>query len=45
MKTKNKGRIDKNQQWPQIKKRWLDAYNNKKNISGLSVNHPVKYND
>ncbi|WP_284928613.1 N-6 DNA methylase [Candidatus Phytoplasma sp. AldY-WA1] len=45
IKTKNKGRSDIKNKWADIKKIWLDAYNNKKNMSGLSVNHPVKYDD
>lgn len=45
VKRKNKGRLDSNNQWSSIKRQWLDAYINKKNIPGLSVMHKVKAED
>lgn len=45
IKIKNKGRVDKNNQWTQIKKTWLDTYKNKESIAGLSVMHEVKAED
>lgn len=37
VKAKNKGRIDQNNAWNDIKAKWLDAYMNRKNIPGLSI--------
>ncbi len=34
VKTKNHGRVDKNNQWDEIKKTWLNAYINKESIVG-----------
>lgn len=45
VKTKDKGRIDKNGRWEKIKKKWLRAYLNKENIAGLSVMQEVKAED
>ena len=45
LKVKNKGRIDQNCKWESIKKKWLDAYINQKNIAGLSIMKTVKPND
>ncbi|HGN0868475.1 TPA: class I SAM-dependent DNA methyltransferase [Providencia alcalifaciens] len=45
VKRKNKGRVDVNLAWPDIKKKWLDAYINRKTIKGLSVTKSVSYKD
>jgi type I restriction enzyme M protein len=45
VKTKNHGRIDKNNKWNNIKKTWLNAYINKENIAGLSVMKEVAHYD
>ena len=45
VKVKNKGRIDQKGIWDSIKKKWLDAYVNKKSIPGLSVLKKVKADD
>lgn len=41
IKRKHKGRIDGLGKWSVIKERWISAYMNKEEISGLSVNHVV----
>ena len=41
LKVKNKGRIDQNDIWKDIKQKWLSAYANQKNIAGLSVMQKV----
>jgi len=41
VKTKNHGRIDKNEKWEEIKKTWLTAYMNKESKVGLSVMQEV----
>jgi type I restriction enzyme M protein len=45
IKTKNHGRIDKNNKWNDIKKTWLNAYINKESIAGLSVMQEVSKDD
>ena len=45
VKTKNHGRIDKNNNWDTIKKAWLNAYVNKESIAGLSVMQEVSHYD
>jgi type I restriction-modification system DNA methylase subunit len=46
VKTKNHGRIDKNEKYEtKIKKFWLDMYHNKKVIPGLSVKRKVTADD
>lgn len=45
IKVKNKGRIDQNKHWPDIKKRWMNAYLNKESITGLSVMQEVGATD
>jgi type I restriction enzyme M protein len=45
VKTKNHGRIDKNNKWDAIKKTWLNAYVNKESIIGLSVMQEVTKDD
>jgi type I restriction-modification system DNA methylase subunit len=42
---KHRGRIDVNNRWHDIKKYWLDAYRNKKEIAGFSVLQHVDVND
>lgn len=44
-KRKNKGRIDVDGSWGEIKKNWINAYMNKEDIPGLSVSKEVKAND
>lgn len=39
------GRIDTNQNWPEIEKLWLTTYLNKKETKNLSLLHTVKAND
>jgi len=41
MKQKNKGRIDKELKWNNIKSKWLKAFINKESIAGLSITHIV----
>jgi type I restriction enzyme M protein len=41
IKQKNKGRIDKELKWNNIKSKWLKAFINKENIAGLSITHIV----
>ena len=41
-KRKHKGRVDEKNKWDEIKKKFLDAYNNSKEIVGLSVKKEVK---
>jgi len=45
IKTKHQGRIDKHEDWDDIKKNWLSAYINKENITGLSVMQEVTKDD
>ena len=45
VKAKNKGRIDANSRWGEIKKQWLDAYVNQKIIAGLSVKQRITAED
>lgn len=45
VKTKNQGRVDKNNKWNSIKRIWLNAYMNKENIPGLSVMQEVTKDD
>ncbi|MDR2438093.1 MAG: SAM-dependent methyltransferase [Planctomycetaceae bacterium] len=44
-KRKHRGRIDAHNQWQTIQKRWLSAYRNLDEISGLSVMHEVTAED
>ena len=45
VKTKHVGRVDKNNQWDGIKKKWLSAYINRESIAGLSVTQEVNADD
>jgi len=45
IKRKIKGRIDINNQWTQIKEKWIRAYINKENIAGVSVNRVISATD
>ena len=45
IKIKYKGRIDLNNQWQDIKQKWLLAYRNKEIIAGLSVMQEIKAKD
>jgi type I restriction enzyme M protein len=45
VKTRNKGRIDKNGRWDAIKEKWLNAYINRESITGLSVTQQVTAQD
>lgn len=45
VKTKHEGRIDKNNQWEQIRQEWLDHFYNKKEIAGKCVLHSVNATD
>lgn len=45
VKRKNQGRIDVYGTWPAIRKTWLDAYVNRKDIPGLSVTQSVSFQD
>lgn len=42
LKAKNKGRIDKNNSWIDIKEQWLSLYRNKETVAGLSIMKEVK---
>jgi type I restriction enzyme M protein len=42
MKQKNKGRIDKELKWNNIKIKWLKAFINKESIESLSITHIVR---
>jgi len=45
IKRKHKGRIDGLGRWASIKEEWINAYVNRENVSGLSVNHAVRPED
>ncbi len=45
VKTKHKGRIDQNETWDNIKKRWVESYRNRDNIAGESVKEYLSCND
>ena len=42
VKIKKKGRVDPEGEWPHIKKKWLSAYANTRDIAGLSIKKKVK---
>jgi len=44
-KTKHNGRVDKNHNWEGIKESWLDMFQNRKEIVGLSIKHKVDWED
>lgn len=44
-KRKHKGRIDARGKWEEIQNKWVKAYNNSDEISGLSVKQEVKAED
>lgn len=44
-KTKNKGRIDKNHTWENIRDEWVSAYKNREIVKGLSVAKEITEND
>ena len=45
VKVKNRGRIDQKNAWEDTKRKWLDAYVNKKSLLGLSVMKCVRAQD
>jgi len=45
VKTKHKGRIDLNGNWPDIRDRWIEMYRNREVHAGESVMHKVGPND
>ncbi|MEK7173891.1 MAG: N-6 DNA methylase [Patescibacteria group bacterium] len=45
VKRKNKGRIDANGKWLEIRNSWMQAYMNRENIPGLSINRAVNSED
>lgn len=45
IKVKNKGRIDANDKWNDIKNKWVDSFINRKSIPGISVTKVVKAED
>ena len=45
VKRKNKGRIDVQGKWQDIKEKWIKSFFNKEDIAGLSVNAVVKPED
>lgn len=45
IKVKNKGRMDTKSLWNNIKEKWLKAYFNKENITGLSINKEITSKD
>ena len=45
VKTKDRGRIDLNHQWPLIRDRWLEAYHSRLVEAGFSVTHKVTTQD
>ena len=45
VKIKNKGRLDINNKWQSLKEEWLNAYQNSKNVEGLSVTKCVGAED
>ncbi len=45
IKTKDRGRIDLNQEWPARRDEWLDGYNNRRVAAGESVLHRVGAGD
>jgi len=44
-KVKNRGRIDVNNQWEDLKQQWLTAYFNRESIKGVSVARKVEASD
>ena len=44
-KRKHKGRIDARSKWLAIKDKWLKAYKNLDEITGLSIKHEVSAED
>jgi type I restriction enzyme M protein len=45
IKTKDRGRIDLNHEWPGVREQWLDGFNNRREIAGLSVLNHVDAGD
>lgn len=45
VKTKHKGRIDANNEWPTIRDHWVETYRNRDNIAGECVKQYVNFND
>lgn len=45
IKIKNSGRTNKGNKWGDIKNRWINAFHNKENISGLTVMQSVSEKD
>jgi len=45
IKTKDRGRIDLNTRWPEIRDGWLQAYHNRLVVPGFSVTHKVSSDD
>lgn len=45
VKVKNKGRVNLNGKWEQIKNTWLSSYQNKDDIAGQSIKKSVRYSD
>lgn len=45
VKRKNKGRVDLENNWTAIKARWIEAFFNKEDIAGLSVNKVITAED
>lgn len=44
-KTKHKGRIDPNENWPSIRDKWVESYRNREVIAGMSVLQQVSEED
>lgn len=44
-KRKNLGRIDAKELWTNIRSQWIEAYNEKESIDGLTARAKVKHND
>lgn len=45
VKVKNQGRIDQKNKWDDIRKKWLNTYQNKESIAGLSVTQEITADD
>jgi len=45
IKTKNKGRIDANKRWGDIRDKWIESYVNRRNVVGLCVTKKITADD
>ncbi|MCE0450701.1 class I SAM-dependent DNA methyltransferase [Brevibacillus sp. AF8] len=45
IKSKNLGRVDLNNLWPEIRDLWVNAYRNRDDVPGMSIKRHVDHND